>query len=362
MTRLPDLPGVLSVAQIADSADAVAANQLPNGLVLWNRGGHGDPWNHVEAIMALTVGGRMREAHRGFDWLAATQHADGGWYRYYLDDGIEDAQRDANLASYVAVGVWHHWLATGDRAVVEAMWPVVERAVNFARSLQRPSGEVVWCYEPDGRRGEYALVTGSSSVLLALGCACAIAALLGHERPAWERSARLLADALAFRPQSFEPKRRWAMDWYYPVLCGAVRGRAALDRIDARWEAFIIDGFGCRCVMDQPWVTAAETAELVLALDAVGRRADARRLLTWVQYLREANGSYWTGYVHPDEVHFPAGEHTTFTAAANILAADALGGFSAAGGLFRDADVFADGLARAAAYDVQYQFDRDSDR
>jgi hypothetical protein len=302
--------------------------------------------------MGLTVAGRVAEAQLGFDWMIANQHDDGGYYRYYLRDGVEDAQRDPNVSSYVAVGVWHHWLATGDRGFVESMWPTVSRAVEFALSLQQPGGEVLWCYEPDGSRGEYALVTGSSSVLLALACASAIAALLDYDRPHWERAAARLAEALTWRPHSFAPKRRWAMDWYYPVLCGALRGHAGLDRLDSRWDEFVLPGFGCLCVSDNQWVTAAETAELVLTLDAVGRRTDARRLLTSVQYLREADGSYWTGCVHPEEVHFPGHEHTTYTAAANLIAADALGGVTPAGGLFRDADVLADSLITAPAFEL----------
>ena len=43
---------------------------------------------------------------------------------------------------------------------------------------------------------------------------------------------------------------------------------------------------------------------------------------------------YWTGIVHPDRVHFPAGERTAYTAAAVILAADAISGASPASGLF----------------------------
>jgi hypothetical protein len=42
-----------------------------------------------------------------------------------------------------------------------------------------------------------------------------------------------------------------------------------------------------------------------------------------MQHLRHEEGSYWTGYVFPDEVNWPD-EQTTFTAAAVILAVDAL--------------------------------------
>ena len=46
------------------------------------------------------------------------------------------------------------------------------------------------------------------------------------------------------------------------------------------------------------------------------------------------DGSYWTGIVYPDRVHFPAGERTAYTAAAVILAADAITGASAGSRVF----------------------------
>lgn len=336
MTSLPDLPGVLSPEQVAATGAAIAAVQQPGGCIPWYEGGHADPWNHVEAAMALAVAGQRAAAHRAFQWLEATQHPDGGWYTYYRDGRVEDRRRDTNVSSYVAVGAWHHWLVTGDTGFLESLWPLVARAVNFALRLQQPGGEVLWSYEPDGSAAPYALLTGSSSVFLALRCALASASLLGEERPEWELAASRLASAIALRPDTaFEPKRRWAMDWYYPALCGALAPEPGRLRLAERWDEFVLPGFGVRCVADEEWVTAAETAECVLALDAVGHRDQARRLLTWVQYLREGDGSYWTGCVHPDEIRFPAHERTTYTAAAVLLASDALGGISAAGGLFR---------------------------
>ena len=61
-----------------------------------------------------------------------------------------------------------------------------------------------------------------------------------------------------------------------------------------------------------------------MALDAVGDRERARQLFADMQHLRDTEGRYWTGYVYPDKVNWPV-EHTTYTAAAVILAADALG-------------------------------------
>ena len=96
-----------------------------------------------------------------------------------------------------------------------------------------------------------------------------------------------------------------------------------------------MDGLGVRCVSTGPWVTAAETAECALALDALGRSDEALDLLTWAQAHRCDDGSYWTGIVYPERETFPFAERTTYTAGAIILAADALSGATPAAGLFR---------------------------
>ena len=113
-----------------------------------------------------------------------------------------------------------------------------------------------------------------------------------------------------------------------------------------------------RCVSDQPWVTAAETCELVMALDAIGLHERARTLFEWVQFLRHDDGSYWTGMNFAGErfteagVHFTA-EQPTWNSAAVVLAANALGGRGPTSGLFRGeglpAGLTADELIEAGA-------------
>ena len=125
------------------------------------------------------------------------------------------------------------------------------------------------------------------------------------------------------------------MDWYYPVLSGALGGDAGRGRLDAGWSRFVLEGVGVRCVSDQPWVTAAETAECVMALDAVGERERAEMVLGWTRHLRDDDGAYWTGCVHPQCVRYPGGERSTYTAAAVLLADHALYGYGPSAGLFR---------------------------
>ena len=330
---------VLGPAQVRHTVERIAEAQRPDGMLPWYPGGHGDPWNHVEAAMALTLGGRTTEAHRAYEWLAGSQEADGSWCNHYLDGAVLDRRRDTNVSAYVAAGTWQHYLATGDGGFLEYMFPVVEAAVGFALRLQQPGGEVLWCIEPDGSAGRYALLTASSSIYFSLRCAIAAAEALGRSRPDWELAAGRLAHAVSCRPHAFEPKHRFAMDWYYPVLCGAVGGEEARDRLRDGWATFVMDGLGVRCVSDQPWVTTAETAECAVALQACGLTGEASLLLTWAHHLRQSDGSYWTGCVYPQAAHFPCDERSTYSAAAVVIAHHTLFAPDPGAALFRPASL-----------------------
>ena len=87
--------------------------------------------------------------------------------------------------------------------------------------------------------GKGALLTGSSSIYSSLRCAIAAAERLGRERPDWELSLGSLAIAIAHRPERFLDKERWAMDWYYPILAGVLRGHAAEARVASKWDTFV---------------------------------------------------------------------------------------------------------------------------
>ncbi len=339
---LPEIDGVIAAADLVRTAEHVAEWQLPSGMIPWFPGGHADAWNHVEAAMALDVMGLRQAAEAAYDWLTSIQRPDGSWHQYYLDDRVEQDKIDANCVAYAATGVWHHYLLTGDRGFLESMWQLVEPAIDFVLDLQTPRGEILWARHADGTPWSFALLTGSSSMTHSIRCAIAVAEELGHERPGWELGAARLAHVIRTQPEAFAPKDRWAMDWYYPVLTGVVRGEPGLDRLAGRADVFMMEGRGVRCVADRPWITAAETCECALAYLGLGETQRASELFEWVQAFRQDNGSYLTGLVYPEEVSFPDGERSTYSAAAVILTADALAGATEASALFVDHDLLPD--------------------
>ncbi|WP_066362736.1 prenyltransferase [Herbidospora mongoliensis] len=335
---IPAVPGVVTGEQIAATAASIAAVQLPDGGIPWPEG-HVDAWNHVECLMAMTAGGLRESSLRGWEWLRRHQRADGSWPMKVLNGEPLEDRGESNHAAYVAVGVWHDLLITGDEGFAREMWPTVIRALDFVTGLQTTRGEILW----EAAADSYALLTGCSSVYQGLRCGVRLAEALGDPQPDWELAADRLGHVLREHPEAFADKSRFSMDWYYPVLGGALRGERALRRLDDDWDTFAVAGLGIRCVSDQPWVTGAESCELVLALDAVD---DPRALaiFTEMQHLRHPDGSYWTGWQFVNERHFP-NERSAYTAAAVILAADALSRTTPANGIFRDAGAIAEDRA-----------------
>jgi hypothetical protein len=329
---------VLTPAEVAKTAASIAAMQEPDGAIPWTTGEHTDVWNHVEAAMALVVGGEVEAAERAYDWVARTQRHDGSWPMKLVAGEVEDHRGETNMSAYLAVGVWHHWLVRRDEALVRRLWPVVRRGLDWVVGMQLPFGGIAWSQEwHDGRPAtvnEHALLAGSSSIYQSLRAGVALAELLDEPQPGWELAGGRLGHALRTHRDLFLDKSEYSMDWYYPVLGGAVRGDAGRALLDERWGTFVEPGLGIRCVRDNPWVTGAETCELAMALDALGDRPRALRLLADMQHLRAEDGRYWTGYVFPDDVQWPV-EHTTYTAAAVVLAVDALTGATAGSDIMR---------------------------
>jgi hypothetical protein len=342
---LPFVEGIVSADEMVATVDSLAAMQERSGAIPWYVGdthdspGWVDAWNHTECAMALAVGGRLEEARRAYDWLLATQRRDGSWPMKTVKGVVEDPSADTNQCAYIAVGTWHHWLLTRDEAFVLRMWPAVCRAIDFVTSLQTARGEISWNVDGEtGRPGVYALLTGCSSTYHSLRAALALAELVDAPQPDWELAAGRLAHVVAEHPEAFEPKNEFAMDWYYPVLGGAVRGAAARHRLAERWDDFVVPGLGCRCVDNRPWVTGAETCELVLSLDAIGDRGRALEQFAAMQHLRDASGGYWTGLVYDEKVRWPGGL-SSWTSATVILAADALSGTTPGAETFRAEDL-----------------------
>ena len=315
-------------------ADFILSIQKENGEIPWSIGGKTDPWDHIESAMGLSIAGFYAEAEHAYQWLIATQLADGSWWSEIKDGQIINSTKETNFSAYIAVGVFQHYLITKNSEFLRDMWSSVSKGIQFAINLQAPEGEIYWARNAAGVIDKMSLLTGCSSIYMSIKCGLEIARILGKKRPSWIKAKDALGEVIRNRPDLFNMiKSRYSMDWYYPVLCGAIKGEEAKKRIDHLWDKFVVPDWGVRCVSDRPWVTMAETSELILSLTAIDDYSRAKAVFSWLGDKRFADGSYWMGVTFPNGVIWPE-EKTGWTSAAVLLAWDALNEITPAAKLF----------------------------
>jgi hypothetical protein len=283
--------------------------------------------------MALDVCGRHDASRSAYEHLLQRQGTDGA---VPVDLVGGDGRVDTNAVAYVAAGLLHHTLSTGDTAFARTRFAFVERALAYVLDHRLDDGAVAWSVEADGTVATTALVAASSSIACSLRAGAGLAHLVGTERVDWWRAAAGVAEAVRLRRGPFLDKSEFAMDWYYPVLAGAVSGPAALAHLDAGRGDFLTPD-GVRCRSDGRWVTTAESAEAAIAYATCGDRATAVSLVRSVADKRAQSGGYLTGLVYPERSVFPPGEESTYSAAAVLLAADLLAGGRATARVFAPA-------------------------
>ena len=241
------------------------------------------------------------------------------------------------MSAYLAVGVWHHWLVRRDLAFVQRFWPSVRAGLDWVVSQQLPFGGINWT--PDRGRSRCWPAPRASTSRCAPASRSPSCSTTRSPSGSWPAAGS--ATPCASTATCSRTSRRYSMDWYYPVLGGAVRGRAAYELLESRWDDVRRARPRHPLRRHQP---VGDRRRDLRAGDGARRarrppaRADAAR---GHAAPARADGRYWTGWVyddHPDngeprDVYWPV-EHTTYTAAAVILAVDALGevaGHSTAG-------------------------------
>lgn len=334
-------PRALGV-DVAACADRIESLQRRDGAIPWVEAGVWDPWNHGESVMALAVAGRAAAVEAGLDALAERQESDGGWTgelgagvpmdhtgERIAPPAVPVTARDTNFTGYAAVTVLRAALALDAPRLIARHADMVARALDWVAERQCPSGDIVWRDpDPDQPLEDVdALRAGNASLYKSFEAGLRIADALGRKAPLWARARAGIARAFAHTPERFDRKgvdrSNYAMDWYYPVLTGAISGPDAIRRLDAGWSRFVVEDLGCRCVADEPWITAAETAELAMACLTAGRREAARTLIADLAPLARGGEGYWMGWQYELGVIWPR-ERPGWTAAAVVLAADAL--------------------------------------
>ena len=196
---LPELPGVLTGGPGADDRRLDRRrSRTPDGALPWFRGGQLDPWDSVEAAMALDLGGEHDRARAAYRWLAAPA-APGRLLGRRVPRRARRPRRPPRATtpatSPSAPGTAGCSPATSGWSA--ELWPAVRRGLDLVTRMQLPGGAIGWALRPDGTPDGTALLTGNASLFQALRCGIALAGLRGEPQPDWELAVTDLGDGAA---------------------------------------------------------------------------------------------------------------------------------------------------------------------
>ncbi len=314
--------------------------QRADGAIPWFADGIWDSWNHVECAMALEVAGELKAADRAYDYLVTSQAENGAWYceygntaamvdELYMSRETAGSFYDTNFAAYCATGIWHRYLHRQDANDLRHYWPMVRKAIDFVLTLQSDWGDIAWSSEAVEFGPDDSVRAGNASIRKSLECAIRIAFVVRDMKRAnrYRRALLKLDIALERHAHRFDrsgdDRSMYAMDWYYPAMCGVHKGHEATKVLSDSWTTFVKPELGCHCVSTEPWITVAESAELAITLTSLGGRDLARNILQRQFNHRDDDGCFWMGYQYEEDIFWPR-EKPSWTQAAMVLAVETL--------------------------------------
>ena len=175
------------------------------------------------------------------------------------------------------------------------------------------------------------LITGSSSILKSIECGIKISKILNKEiNEKWMKAYEALSYTVQNPHDLFDKttdRSRFSMDSYYPIISGVLSETQKDYYIKKVFKDFYVEGIGVKCVVEEPWVTVAETSEFIIALMMSNRIEDAKKILKEIMRFQDNRGIFPTGYQYKLDILWPD-EFSTWTNAAVIIAADCVFGIS----------------------------------
>ena len=320
-------------------AKSIKTNQLDSGAIPSNADLSHDPWDHIEAIMGLNFLKDKESSDLAFKWLKNNQNKDGSWYAKYFNNDPIELNKPTHFGPYISVAALHYYKIFSDKDKLLELWETIDSAIDFSLNLQNSNGTIPWSVDKNNQIENDFLLTGASSILKSLECAIAISKILDLDsNKKWIKAYELLAYAVKNPKGLFDKtidRSRFSMDWYYPIISGVLSDSEKDKYIKKIYKDFYIEGIGVKCVVEEPWVTVAETSEFIVSLVISNEIEEAKKLLTEVMNISDLNDIPYMGWQYEENIFWPE-EKPSWTAAALILAADSIYDFSSGSDILKE--------------------------
>ena len=320
-------------------SESIKTNQLDSGAIPSNADLSHDPWDHIEAIMGLNFLEDKESSDSAFKWLKNNQNKDGSWYAKYSNNDPIELNKPTHFGPYISVAALHYYKIFSDKDKLFELWETIKSAIDFSIDLQNSNGTIPWSVDKNNQIENDFFFFLSSSILKSLECAIAISKILDIDSSEkWTKAYETLAYAVRNPKGLFDKttdRSRFSMDSYYPIISGILLDYEKEKYIKKIFKDFYIEGIGVKCVVDEPWVTVAETSEFIISLVISNELEEAKKILVEVMNISDPNDIPYMGWQYAENIFWPE-EKPSWTAAALILAADSIFDFSLGSNILKD--------------------------
>ncbi len=296
----------------------IISNQSSDGAIYWDEKGKCDAWDHCECLIALAIFEEWEAFDKGIDWVLSNINSEGLIYSEFNFNKPSKDFFEAHHAAYIFLPLLQRYLIDGKKEYLKKISNQLRTIYGGMKSFKDNDGYFYWAKNTEGY-ADNSLITASCSVELSRRAYKYISEVIGSTFSDNDDFLnREMLGSEKFNRDGID-RSRFSMDSYYPLLCG-YGNKSDVTRL---LKDFYIEELGIKCVIEEPWVTLAESSESVIALIKSGEVDAAHKIFSDIIKLKNKDGIFPTGYQYKLDIFWPE-ENSTWTNAVVIMAADCL--------------------------------------
>jgi hypothetical protein len=296
----------------------IITNQDSSGAIFWDEGKKFDAWDHSECLIALAIFGEWQSFKKGIDFLINECNEHGLIKSESVNFAVTKDYFEPHHVAYVFLPILQKYYLDNDLEYLDDLWPFLSKVYKGMKDFQDEEGYFFWAKNENGFV-DNSLITATCSLELSRRAFFKISKILKKNIPEDMRFiSKDMIKSSKFNRDNVD-RGRFSMDSYYPLLCN-IGGE---QEIETLLQKFYVNDKGIKCVIEEPWVTLAETAECVVSLKKNGKVEIAKKIFNNILQYKNDKGFYPTGYQFKMNIFWPD-ESSTWTNAAIVIAADAV--------------------------------------
>ena len=316
------LPKKMKKVDFKNNISWIKDNQMSNGSIVWDDKGKCDPWDHLECLISLAIYEEHEPFHAGIEWFLQNLNDQFLIPPLFQNQQIVHDHFEFHHAPYLAVALLQYYYSTNNKKFLLDNLEVLRGITNKTLEARDKYGYFYWATDKRGL-SDNSLITATSSIFLSLKCTSSIYKILGIRSLKLENEIAEIKKIFDLNSVRFNrdkiDRSRFSMDCYYPYLSGLLKDGNLVKSL----QNFYVDGIGIKCVIEEPWVTFAESSEAIIALVRSDEKKFAEQIFNDIMKFRGDDEIFSTGYQFSENIYWPD-ERSTWTNAAVIIAADAL--------------------------------------